>query len=157
MFVTSQPPLDGTPINSALRLDTVTYGLPLLAALITVTQAESILAKLRALLIGVGVMAVLTVPTVMAWAKLTSLEADERTPFGTGERSSLLYYAFHGYAFSQPVIAVAIWVTLMVLGVFKVRKTEPAPQTRIARNAACPCGSGRKYKRCCGRTASDVA
>ena len=23
--------------------------------------------------------------------------------------------------------------------------------TKIARNAPCPCGSGRKYKRCCGR------
>ncbi len=24
-----------------------------------------------------------------------------------------------------------------------------APQARIGRNAPCPCGSGRKYKRCC--------
>ncbi len=46
-------------------------------------------------------------------------------------------------------------------------KTEPADkahskpaqviefpkQTPIARNAQCPCGSGEKYKRCCGRNA----
>jgi uncharacterized protein YecA (UPF0149 family) len=24
-------------------------------------------------------------------------------------------------------------------------------QTKIGRNALCPCGSGRKYKKCCGR------
>jgi len=27
------------------------------------------------------------------------------------------------------------------------------PSTPTARNAACPCGSGKKYKRCCGQTA----
>jgi uncharacterized protein YecA (UPF0149 family) len=27
---------------------------------------------------------------------------------------------------------------------------EPAPQAPIARSAPCPCGSGQKYKRCCG-------
>ncbi len=30
-------------------------------------------------------------------------------------------------------------------------KTAPAPA--IARNSLCPCNSGEKYKRCCGRTA----
>ena len=27
---------------------------------------------------------------------------------------------------------------------------EPAPPPRPGRNDPCPCGSGRKYKRCCG-------
>lgn len=30
------------------------------------------------------------------------------------------------------------------------RQTEPAAPAPIARSAPCPCGSGRKYKRCCG-------
>lgn len=30
-------------------------------------------------------------------------------------------------------------------------RTLPAPEGDIPRNAPCPCGSGRKYKRCCGR------
>jgi hypothetical protein len=29
--------------------------------------------------------------------------------------------------------------------------SEPNSAPKIARNAPCPCGSGRKYKRCCGR------
>ncbi|MCD6390129.1 MAG: SEC-C domain-containing protein, partial [Desulfobulbaceae bacterium] len=33
------------------------------------------------------------------------------------------------------------------------RKSEPVKRTgkKIGRNAPCPCGSGKKYKRCCGR------
>ena len=27
--------------------------------------------------------------------------------------------------------------------------TQAAPSARVPRNAECPCGSGRKYKRCC--------
>jgi len=30
--------------------------------------------------------------------------------------------------------------------------TGPLGQRKIGRNEACPCGSGRKYKRCCGRS-----
>ena len=147
----------GDPQNatSGLRLDTITYGLPMLAALVIVTRSDSALAKIRALLVGLGVMAAVTVPAVLAWAKLTSLEVDEGLAFGSGGRSSLLYYAFHGYAFSQPVVAVGVWLALMMLGLFKIKSKEPAaPIREIPRNAPCTCGSGRKYKRCCGRARS---
>ena len=30
-------------------------------------------------------------------------------------------------------------------------KTIPSPNRKIARNEPCPCGSGRKYKHCCGK------
>ena len=29
---------------------------------------------------------------------------------------------------------------------------EPTRTTKVGRNAPCPCGSGKKYKRCCGVT-----
>jgi hypothetical protein len=32
-----------------------------------------------------------------------------------------------------------------------VRRTEP----KVGRNDPCPCGSGKKYKKCCGKTADD--
>ena len=35
-------------------------------------------------------------------------------------------------------------------------RTEPPAPTPIARCAPCPCGSGRKYKRCCGADATGV-
>jgi len=28
---------------------------------------------------------------------------------------------------------------------------EPIKSTKVGRNNPCPCGSGRKYKKCCGR------
>jgi len=138
------------PQSSALRLDTVTYGLPMLAALVIVTRADSKRRKLLALSAGLGVMVALTVPVVMAFAKLTSLEADELGS-GPGTNSSVMFDAMHGYAFSQPDVAVVIWLPLMMLGGFRDRASQNAPAAAIARNAACPCGSGRKYKRCCGR------
>ena len=33
------------------------------------------------------------------------------------------------------------------------RNAQPAGSAKVGRNAACPCGSGRKYKRCCGKAA----
>jgi uncharacterized protein len=34
------------------------------------------------------------------------------------------------------------------------RSQSPASRNPVPRNAPCPCGSGRKYKRCCGRSSS---
>jgi len=149
--VTSQ--LKGAqPNSSALRLDTLTYGLPMLAALVTATRADSIRAKIRSLIVGLAVMLVLSVPAVMVSAKLTSLEVDELV--SGADKSSALFDIMHGYAYSQPVVAVVIWWALMMLGFFKETEKQGSPSVPIARNAACPCGSGRKYKRCCGRTSS---
>ena len=33
------------------------------------------------------------------------------------------------------------------------RNAQPAGGAKVGRNASCPCGSGRKYKRCCGKAA----
>jgi len=125
----------------------------MLAALVVVTRADSMRAKIRSLLIGLGVMVVLTVPVVMATAKLTSLEVDELIS-RAGDRSGMLFDVMHGYAFSQPVVAVVVWWLLITLGLFKEDQTEKTSSVAVARNAPCPCGSGRKYKRCCGRDSS---
>lgn len=34
---------------------------------------------------------------------------------------------------------------------FVKQKPEPAHSTKISRNSPCPCGSGKKYKKCCGK------
>jgi hypothetical protein len=151
--VVSAPPGTGFTgeTSSSLRLDRCTYGLPLLGALILVTRSDSWLLKLRTLAIGVALMVLLTIPAVMFWAKLASLQVDDQVA-GGGNRASLLYYGFHGYAFSQPVLAVMIWLGLMVIGSF--RSSQPhaggAEERAVSRNEPCPCGSGRKYKKCCG-------
>jgi preprotein translocase subunit SecA len=34
-----------------------------------------------------------------------------------------------------------------------VMAAPSAPASEIGRNDPCPCGSGKKYKKCCGRNA----
>ena len=142
--------MNGRLQSDGVRMDLLTCGLPMLIALVLVTPSSSLIVKLRALAIGCGVMFLLTVCALMAWAKITSLQIEQQTVPGS-DQSSFTYLAFHGYAFSQPAAAVLIWVTLIVLGLFRSgSKHERGAATTIARNASCPCGSGRKYKRCCG-------
>ena len=159
VFVTAseQSGFGGQVHSSGLRLSTITYGLPMLMALVLSTRAESIIAKLKALGVGVAVMLVLTVPAVMVWASVTSLQLKDKiaaASFGVNsDQSSSLYFVFHGYAFSQPVLAAGMWMALMLLGFFKQKPKQPqaAPAGATGRNEPCPCGSGRKFKRCCGK------
>jgi len=141
--------VNGRLQSNGLRMDLLTYGLPMLMALVLVTRSNSLVAKLWALAIGCAVMFVLTVCAVMAWAKMTSLQLEQQAAPGSDE-SGFLFLAFHGYTFSQPAVAVLIWLTLIMFGLFKSRSKHERGVATVARNASCPCGSGRKYKRCCG-------
>lgn len=121
----------GQSHTSPLRVDTITYGLPMLAALVIVTRADSLKAKCRALALGMGVMLAFTVPAVIIWTKLTSLQLDDMIARAsylfTGDRAGFFYYTFHGYAFSQPILAVALWIGLVMLGLFR---EERAPEPK---------------------------
>ncbi|MEG1146749.1 MAG: SEC-C metal-binding domain-containing protein, partial [Bacilli bacterium] len=33
----------------------------------------------------------------------------------------------------------------------KEKKKQPKKVSKIGRNELCPCGSGKKYKQCCGK------
>jgi uncharacterized protein len=35
-------------------------------------------------------------------------------------------------------------------GISQPRANHPIKSTKVGRNEPCPCGSGKKYKRCCG-------
>jgi hypothetical protein len=147
---------EGQQHSSALKVDTASYGIPLVIALVIATPG-SLRSKLKALAVGLAVMLVIMVPAVMAWAKLTSLQLEEQlspSAIDRGTRSQFLYYAFHGFAFSQPVLAVITWFGLLMLGMFKAKEKAKEEVITAGRNDPCPCGSGLKYKRCCGRLAS---
>jgi hypothetical protein len=137
--------VDGRLQSSGLRIDMVTYGLPMLLALMIVTRSTSLVAKLRAIAIGCAVMFVLTVCAVMVWAKMASSQLEQQAA-PASDQSSFFFLAFHGYTFSQPAVAVMIWLALIMPGLFKGRSKHK----KVVRNAPCPCGSGRKNKRCCG-------
>ena len=42
----------------------------------------------------------------------------------------------------------------MIMPFLRQRSSDRGP-ANIGRNDACPCGSGKKFKRCCGRSASN--
>ena len=41
--------------------------------------------------------------------------------------------------------------TLDAIDKAKTKKAEPKKSTKVGRNDPCPCGSGKKYKNCCGK------
>jgi hypothetical protein len=51
------------------------------------------------------------------------------------------------------LIPVALWPLVALRPYLRGRRTQ-ARRIEPARNAACPCGSGRKYKRCCAPSES---
>src|SRR5581483_5348480 len=130
--------LNGRLQSSGLRIDQVTYGWPMLMALVIVTHSNSLVAKLRALAMGCGIMFGLTVCAVMAWAKMANLEIEQHIAPGSNE-SGFFFLAFHGYTFSQPVVAVLIWLALIMLDLVKGRSKHEKGSAGVARNAPCPC------------------
>src|SRR5215471_7129101 len=118
------------PQASGLSMETVTYGLPMLAALIAATRPATVWGKLEALAAGLSVMIVLTILAVVAWARLVNLQQYDQAMLVTastrGHTSAFMYYSFHGYAFSQPVLAVIIWMATSMSEVFEARPARVA-------------------------------
>lgn len=142
---------NGKSYSSELHIDTVTSGLPLLLALLSVTRADSVYAKIRVLSIALLITTLATMTAIILTAKETSMKITETVQGNAGHHSSYFYHAVDGYSICQPVLAVTIWIALMMFGSFKKRR-DKSGVSRIHRNAPCPCGSQQKYKRCCGNT-----
>ncbi len=54
------------------------------------------------------------------------------------------------------IVPVLIWVLVVVRlhgsdALWRGEREEDSGEDRPRRNAPCPCGSGRKYKHCCGK------
>jgi len=65
------------------------------------------------------------------------------------------------FNFKECVGLALVWAILVGITVYllvqnlrmrsgSARKTAPAAKDPPSRNAPCPCGSGKKFKRCCG-------
>jgi preprotein translocase subunit SecA len=84
-----------------------------------------------------------------------------------GGRDPLIIYKQEGHAMFQSLldgIAHDVAHTIFRVGIAKEgapapspmaqaarRKEEVAVGNKVGRNDPCPCGSGKKYKKCCGR------
>jgi preprotein translocase subunit SecA len=76
-----------------------------------------------------------------------------------GQRDPLLEYKSEGHKLFQKLleqIDLSVGKTMMILRVEEkprkefqeLRSRESMPQNNVGRNDPCPCGSGKKYKRC---------
>ena len=99
---------------------------------------------------------------------------------GYAQQNPLIVYKKEGFEMFQDMIARIKEETFGILYRVQLAESEPAeqlrqsqeqkmvfssggdgpppkkkpvrnPQKKIGRNAPCPCGSGKKYKQCCGR------
>ncbi len=88
-----------------------------------------------------------------------------------GQRDPLVEYKVEAAAmFDQLLATIQHDVSHLIYHVTVVREEQPRPQkqmttnredtesrrpvragSKVGRNDPCPCGSGRKYKKCCGR------
>lgn len=106
---------------------------------------------------------------VRGFWKAMALAPEAWSALAEGERSRTLIAPFVGFfelgdqeAFEvrddiEAVLdedAAAIPQTILVLRMLaqmRHRSAEPARRRKVGRNDPCPCGSGQKYKRCCGQ------
>jgi preprotein translocase subunit SecA len=86
---------------------------------------------------------------------------------GYGQKDPLIEYKFEAFeAFQTMILSIKEAVVRLMLRVKVVQKLEekkiiakqeneqekkPVRVSKIGRNDLCPCGSGKKYKKCCGR------
>ena len=145
------------PLNWPVWVGAANYGLPLLAALIVAAPGWSWRRRGRSLVIGLGLLTltqvVFFVVTVIATQQSPVMSPDGMIqPAGHSPIKQPIFYALY-YFFDE--MGRAFFALLIFLGliVFGRERTDTAPvpvPRRIGRNAPCPCGSGLKYKRCCG-------
>ena len=75
-----------------------------------------------------------------------------------GQHDPVISYANEGFEMFDEMISAIQRDTVFFALKMEVRKEEkrtpppvPVKKEKIGRNDPCPCGSGKKYKNCCGR------
>jgi hypothetical protein len=132
------------------------FGLPVFAALVFVTPGWSW--RMRARALGWG-LAFLTATQIVTLA--VNIEFWQQMP-ARGPLGQIVYLPGHAPGRLRTFSALAYFLEIMGRGFFVLaayvavlglREPRRAPSPRTGRNEPCPCGSGRKFKRCCRRVA----
>jgi SEC-C motif-containing protein len=131
------------------------YDLVLLAALILATPGWSLRQRSRLLGLGLGLLTLAEIAFFLVAIEATQLQAvggrggAVRFPGFSRPRQVLftwLYYFFQ-------IMGRGLFPLLIYWGMIAIAWRPPGQhgaERAVGRNAPCPCGSGEKYKRCCG-------
>jgi hypothetical protein len=146
------------PLNWPVWLPAANYGLPILAALILAAPHWHWRRRGRALAIGLSLL-VLTQVAFFVITVVATQQSPVMSPEGMIQPSGYspikqpIFYALYYFfdAMGRGFFALLIFLGLIAFS-WDPSAPEPAPAAprRVNRNAPCPCGSGLKYKRCCG-------
>jgi len=131
------------------------YDVPLLAALILATPVWRWRRRGRALAVGLGLLTLTEITcvlvTIVATQQSPSLSPDGLIEGpGVSITQHLVVVLYHFFqVMGRGFFALLIYLGLIALS-WHVPALPVVPHGRpVGRNAPCPCGSGRKYKRCC--------
>jgi hypothetical protein len=128
------------------------FGLPVLAALILATPGWSRGTRARALAWGLGLLTITQIAamlvTVDFWQQMpVTLQGPSFYLSGHSARRlqviSAVYYVFE-------IMGRGFFVLVVYVALLGFRETRRPAGRGVSRNAKCPCGSGRKFKHCCG-------
>jgi hypothetical protein len=132
------------------------FGLPVLTALILATPGWSGGTRARALAWGLGLLTITQIASM-----LVSVDFWQQMPV-TILQGPAFYLSGHSARRLQVISAVYYFFEIMGRGFFVLvvyvallgfRETSRPAGRGAGRNAKCPCGSGRKFKHCCGALA----
>lgn len=148
------------PLNWPVWLPAANYGPPVLAALILAAPGWTWRRRGRALAVG---LALLTLTQIVFFA--VTIVATQQSPVMSPEgmiqpsgHSPIKQAIFYGLYYFFDAMGRGFFALMIFLGLVAFWWPEPEPRVSTAplaagrprRNAPCPCGSGLKYKRCCG-------
>jgi len=128
------------------------FGLPVLAALILATPGWSGGTRVRALGWGLGLLTITQIASM-----LVSVDFWQQMPVTV--QGPAFYLSGHSARRLQVISAIYYFFEIMGRGFFVLMlyvallgflETRRAAGRGVGRNAKCPCGSGRKFKHCCG-------
>jgi hypothetical protein len=145
------------PLNWPVWLPAANYGLPLLAALILAAPGWTWRRRGRALGVGLTLLTLTQIVffliTVVGTQQSPVMSPEGMLqPTGYSPIKQPIFYALYYYfdAMGRNFFALVIFLGLVAFGGERREAARAAAPRRISRNAPCPCGSGLKYKRCCG-------
>jgi len=131
------------------------YDLVLLAALILATPGWSLRQRSRLLGLGLGLLTLAEIAFFLVAVEATQVQAvagrSGSVPYTGFSRPRQILFTWLYYFFQ--IMGRGLFPLLLYWGMLAVAWRPPgprAPEPAVSRNAPCPCGSGEKYKRCCG-------
>jgi MFS family permease len=142
------------PLVQPLWIGAQNFGPPLLAALILATPGWRWRRRGIALAVGLGLLTATQIAYLVVTIEAT-LQSPVMSPEGLVPPARyspvwqpILYWLYYFF----DIVGRGFFALLIYAAVIAVLwDTAAAPAAAVGRNSPCPCGSGLKYKRCCGR------